>query len=328
MKTLWRLKWIVAVLVITMIPVSILLPRSIAVILNAATAACMLSLFIYDQRMILHPLLLIRKGLEEDNVEETLQEIRQSRNSADVGTIFRDVISHYTTKQDAEIYTRQVELAALQSQINPHFLYNTLDAIRGQAIQDNNREVAMMIQTLSAFFRYSISRKGNAVTLRDELDNVQNYMKIQQYRFEDRFRLEMEIDSPEVYDFYVPRLILQPIVENAILHGLENKRNGGVITIDVEETDDLVIMISDNGKGMTLQELDDLNGRILAEKAEQEEAPALGKHKGIALVNVQKRIELIFGVPYGLHVYSSIGQGTDVEITLPIIRQEEEMNVE
>ena len=221
-----------------------------------------------------------------------------------------------------------MELAALQSQINPHFLYNTLDAIRGQAIQENNREVAMMIQTLSAFFRYSISRKGDAVTLRDELDNVQNYMKIQQYRFEDRFRLEMEIEDPEVYDYYVPRLILQPIVENAIQHGLENMRSGGLITIDVEETDDLLIMISDNGKGMTLQELDELNGRILTEKVVKKEPVSAEKHKGIALVNVQKRIELFFGVPYGLHVYSSVGQGTDVEITLPIIRQEEEMRVE
>ena len=79
---------------------------------------------------------------------------------------------------------------------------------------------------------------------------------------------------------------------------------------------------------MTLQELDELNGRILAEKAEKKESPSSEKHKGIALANVQKRIELFFGVPYGLHVYSSIGQGTDVEITLPIIRQEEEMSVE
>ena len=328
MKLLWRLKWIVAVLVVALIPVLILLPRRAGVILSAGAALSLLVILVFEQRIFLKPLLRIQKGLEEDRVEEVLQEVQQDKDEEEVGTVFRNVISHYTTKQDAEIYSRQVELAALQSQINPHFLYNTLDAIRGQAIQDNNREVAMMIQTLSAFFRYSISRRGNAVTLRDELDNVQNYMKIQQYRFEDRFQLEMEIDDPEVYDYYVPRLILQPIVENAIQHGLENKRSGGLITIDVEETDDLIIMISDNGKGMTLQELDDLNGRILSENAGKKETLPPGKHKGIALENVQKRIELFFGVPYGLHVYSSIGQGTDVEITLPIIRQEEEMSVE
>ena len=328
MKILWRLKWIAVILVTALIPVSILLPRTAGIAVSVAAAVCVIILLVNDQKKVLRPLLRLQKGLEENRVEETLQGILENRDSADVGAVFRDMISHYTTKQDAEIYARQVELAALQSQINPHFLYNTLDAIRGQAIQENNREVAMMIQTLSAFFRYSISRKGNAVTLRDELDNVQNYMKIQQYRFEDRFRLEMEIDDPEVYDYYVPRLILQPIVENAILHGLENKRSDGVITIDVEETDDLLIMISDNGRGMTLQELDTLNGRILSDKAEGEEPLSAGKHKGIALVNVQKRIELFFGEPYGLHVYSSIGQGTDVEITLPIIRQEEEMNVE
>ncbi|MBO5520850.1 MAG: sensor histidine kinase [Eubacterium sp.] len=316
------------ILVAALVPVLILLPHLAAVILSAGVAVSLFVLLVYDRRMLYRPLLRIRKGLEEERVEEVLQEIRLDEEGEEVGNIFQDVISYYTAKQDVEIYSRQVELAALQSQINPHFLYNTLDAIRGQAIQDNNREVAMMIQTLSAFFRYSISRKGNAVTLRDELDNVQNYMKIQQYRFEDRFRLDMEIEDPEVYDYYVPRLILQPIVENAIQHGLENIREGGLITIDVEETDDLIIMISDNGRGMTLQELDELNGRILAEKAEKKEAPSSEKHKGIALANVQKRIELFFGVPYGLHVYSSIGQGTDVEITLPIIRQEEEMSVE
>ena len=328
MKLLWRLKWCVMILVAALVPVLILLPHLAAVILSAGVAVSLFVLLVYDRRMLYRPLLRIRKGLEEERVEEVLQKIRLDEEGEEVGNIFQDVISYYTAKQDVEIYSRQVELAALQSQINPHFLYNTLDAIRGQAIQDNNREVAMMIQTLSAFFRYSISRKGNAVTLRDELDNVQNYMKIQQYRFEDRFRLDMEIEDPEVYDYYVPRLILQPIVENAIQHGLENIREGGLITIDVEETDDLIIMISDNGRGMTLHELDELNGRILAEKAEKKESPSSEKHKGIALANVQKRIELFFGVPYGLHVYSSIGQGTDVEITLPIIRQEEEMSVE
>lgn len=328
MKILWRLKWIVAILVLALIPVLILLPRRAAVILSAGAALSLLVILVYDQRMFLRPLLRMQKGLEDGRVEEALQEIQNNPDEEEVGTVIQDVISYYTTKQDVEIYSRQVELAALQSQINPHFLYNTLDAIRGQAIQDNNREVAMMIQTLSAFFRYSISRRGNAVTLRDELDNVQNYMKIQQYRFEDRFRLEMEIDDPDVYDYYVPRLILQPIVENAIQHGLENMRSGGLITIDVEEADDLIIMISDNGKGMSLQELDELNGRIMAEKAEENRLAPAGKQEGIALVNVQKRIELFFGVPYGLHVYSSIGRGTDVEITLPVIRQEEEMNVE
>lgn len=328
MKTLRRVKWILTFLGLALIPATVLIPGDRELPLIIILAACLLILLGYDLRMILNPLIRMQDSLKEDRVEETLQEITRSQEATDVGQVFRGVVNHYTTKQDAEINTRQVELAALQSQINPHFLYNTLDAIRGQAIQDNNREVAMMIQTLSAFFRYSISRKGNAVTLRDELDNVRNYMKIQQYRFGDRFQLELDVENPEAYDYYVPRLIFQPIVENAIMHGLEDKRSGGVITIDVEETDDLIVMISDNGKGMTLSELDALNDRIMGEKTEGEKADAAGKHAGIALVNVQKRIELFYGVPYGLHVYSSIGQGTDVEITLPIIRQEEEMHVE
>ena len=315
------------VLIVILILVVIFIPGDKELPVIIVIVAAMVLLTIYNVRMVILPLERIQDSLVEGHVEETLQEITGSQETTAVGSTFRDVINYYTTKQDAEIYSRQIELAALQSQINPHFLYNTLDAIRGQAIQENNREVAMMIQTLSAFFRYSISRKGNTVTLRDELDNVRNYMKIQQYRFGDRFTLDLDIDDPEVYDFYVPRLIFQPIVENAIMHGLKDMRSGGLITIDVEETDDLIIMISDNGAGMTLSQLDALNDRILGESADVE-TDGSGKHAGIALVNVQKRIELFFGAPYGLHVYSSVGQGTDVEITLPIVRQEEEMNVE
>ena len=209
MKTLRRVKLILLILILCLIPVSVFLTRQIAMILSVFVAVCMVVVLRYDLHMILNPLIRIRDSIKEKRLEETLQQIEWSEESTDVGNVFLDVVNYYTSKQDAEIYSRQIELAALQSQINPHFLYNTLDAIRGQAIQENNREVAMMIQTLSAFFRYSISRKGNAVTLRDELDNVQNYMKIQQYRFGDRFQLELEVDDPEAYDYYVPRLIFQ-----------------------------------------------------------------------------------------------------------------------
>lgn len=239
------------------------------------------------------------------------------------------LIKHYLSlkinRNNAEIFTKQTELTALQSQINPHFLYNTLDTIRGQAMCDDNIEVAKMIETLASFFRYSISRKGNLVKLRDEFNNINNYMRIQQYRFNHRFSMEIVIDDENTaaYDYYVPRLILQPIVENAIIHGLEEKIEGAQVLIEVDIAEDMIITVSDNGKGMSLKELDELNGRIHSEiTGLVEEDKSHGT--GIALPNINKRIQLLFGEKYGLNVYSSEGCGTDVELILPTNHHAEE----
>ena len=261
----------------------------------------------------------------EDHPKTIVEEIVKIAPKNEVGDLIRGVVSFSRADQEADYYAKQIELAALQSQINPHFLYNTLDTIRGQALIDGNAEVAEMIKTLSSFFRYSISRKGAAVTLRDELENIQNYMKIQQYRFGDRFRLEVDIDEPSVLDYYIPRLIFQPIAENAIVHGLKDTLRGGIISISVEAEDDLIIMISDNGKGMSLDELDALNRRIHAVVADSgEDAPKDAAHTGIALANVHRRIELLYGAPYGVNIYSSANRGTNVELVLPIREVEEE----
>ena len=216
---------------------------------------------------------------------------------------------------------KQTELTALQSQINPHFLYNTLETIRGQALIDDNVEIARMVEALSAFFRYSISRKGNLVTLRDELANIENYMLIQRYRFNNRFSMEVIVDEEDemAYDFLIPRLIIQPVVENVIFHGLEEKLEGGKVTIEVIVTDqNLILTISDNGKGIDGQKLKELNSRIQSDDVELDEGEKRNqRNTGIALPNIHKRIQLLFGDEYGVNVYSTAGQGTDVEITIP-----------
>lgn len=176
-----------------------------------------------------------------------------------------------TKKNTAQIFDKQTELTALQSQINPHFLYNTLECIRGQAMLDDNIEIAKMVEALSSFFRYSISKKGNLVTLRDELSNIENYMLIQRYRFNNRFSMEIIIDEEDeaAYDFLVPRLIIQPVIENAIFHGLEERMEDGIVSIEVIVTDlDMIITISDNGKGIDCEELEELNNRINANDME------------------------------------------------------------
>lgn len=205
-----------------------------------------------------------------------------------------------TVKNSAQILNKQTELTALQSQINPHFLYNTLESIRGQALVDDNLEIAQMVEALSSFFRYSISRKGNLVTLRDELANIENYMMIQRYRFNNRFSLEVILDEEDeaAYDFLIPRLIIQPVVENAIFHGLEEKLEGGKVTIEVIVTDqNLILTISDNGKGMNGEKLKELNARIQSDEVIlDEEAKETQRNTGIALPNIHKRrVRLLSG---------------------------------
>lgn len=223
-------------------------------------------------------------------------------------------------RRDVEEYNRQATLEALQSQINPHFLYNTLECIRGQALLDDNRDIAEMLEKLGTFFRYSISRKDNIVTLFEELQNIRSYMYIQNYRFFNHYQLEIlfEEDQKKLESCAVPKLMLQPIVENSILHAFEN-RIKGTITIDIDADDkNLIITVSDDGIGMDPNTLQNLNDRI-AGKQDNIVRPLKSHGNGIALENVNKRIGILFGQEYGMHVYSTPGSGTDVEIFLPRI---------
>ncbi|MEG2783156.1 MAG: histidine kinase [Lachnospiraceae bacterium] len=239
----------------------------------------------------------------------------------EISVLVEKIVEQKTRENSVEMFDKQAKLTALQSQINPHFLYNTLESIRGQALMDGNDEIAKMMEALASFFRYSISRKGNLVTLRDELKNIENYMTIQRYRFNNRFSLEIFIDEEDemAYDYLIPRLIIQPIVENAIFHGLEECLEGGKVEIEVIVTDkNLLITVSDNGQGMDAKKLQLINQRINSAAKYIKEPKGESKvNTGIALPNIHKRIQLLFGEEYGLQVYSTLNQGTDVEITIP-----------
>lgn len=264
----------------------------------------------------------LRKYIREDCDEERLyMAAKEDPHMEQVYLLVEKYANDRTRKNSAKIFDKQTELTALQSQINPHFLYNTLDSIRGQALIDDNKEIARMVEALAAFFRYSISRSGNLVRLREELANIENYMLIQRYRFNNRFSLEVIVDEgdEEAYNFLIPKLIIQPVVENAIFHGLEEKLEGGSVTIEAIVTEqNLILTISDNGKGMDEETLNKLNSRIRNNGSEMVEVGEKGqRNTGIALPNIHKRIQLLFGEEYGVNVYSTAGQGTDVEITIP-----------
>ena len=221
-----------------------------------------------------------------------------------------------------KVQNKQAKIAALQSQINPHFLYNTLECIRSEALLYECDSIARMAKALAAFFRYSISNKENIVTIRDELRNIENYFLIQSYRFENKFALEINVegDREEVGNYLIPKLSLQPIVENAIFHGLETKAENGKVTIRIYTTDqELVVVISDNGTGIDWDTLVSMR-QALEQTEERRESGDDGSIHGETAgmdAHVNQRIQLAFGNRYGLRLYSTTGIGTDVEIWLP-----------
>lgn len=217
---------------------------------------------------------------------------------------------------------KQAEYLALQNQINPHFLYNTLEGVRGEALSSGMDSIAEMTEALATYFRYTISNVEKLVTLEDELENIENYYIIQQYRFGDRLSLSINIDAeeaPKVLGYRMPKLTLQPIIENSIYHGLEPKLGDGKLRIKVETTQNrLIITVSDNGTGFEEQHLSQLNkalGSVSLDYVKQDSQ----RRGGIAIINVNSRIKLLFGEEYGIYIYSTPGAGTDVEITLPIV---------
>lgn len=225
------------------------------------------------------------------------------------------------------ISKKQAQYLALQNQINPHFLYNTLESIRSEALCSGMDGVASMTEALATFFRYTISNVDKLVTLEDELSNIENYYIIQQYRFGDKLSFSIEYDEEEddlsALNLFLPKLVLQPIVENSIYHGIEPKIGKGNLRIRIDCTyDRLIIRISDDGMGIPGEILEELNNKLLTNSMEDLVETKREKKGGIAIINVNNRIKLLFGEEYGVYIYSTKGVGTDVEITLPVITEQ------
>ena len=233
----------------------------------------------------------------------------------------------YSLLDKSELITvskKKSEYLALQNQINPHFLYNTLEGIRAEALIAGVDSIAEMTEALATYFRYTISQVNNLVTLEEELANVENYYYIQQFRFGSKLDLRVRYnceDEEEALMCQLPKLTLQPIVENSIYHGLEQKIEKGHLDIKITMTDKhLIIKISDDGVGMEKGQVKAMNEKLRALRLEEEDNEETGKRVGIAMKNINNRIKLLFGEEYGIYIYSQPDVGTDVEITLTIVR--------
>ena len=207
---------------------------------------------------------------------------------------------------------RKSELAALQSQINPHFLYNTLESITWMIESGKNQDAVFMISELAKLFRISLSRGKTIISIKDELQHCRNYMNIQKYRYKERFETEYDI-SEEIYSFCTVKLILQPILENAIYYGvgdMDKDEDPRIVVRGWKQEQDIYIAVSDNGIGMRHEDVENiLTGN----------QKAIKHGSGVGLINVHTRIRLMFGKKYGLIVESEPDEGTTVTIHLPAV---------
>ncbi|MCQ2519921.1 MAG: sensor histidine kinase [Lachnospiraceae bacterium] len=226
-----------------------------------------------------------------------------------------DLLAQVTEEQ---INLREAELELLQAQINPHFLYNTLDTIVWLAEGNRQKEVVEMVKNLSDFFRTSLSRGREMVSLSDELLHVSSYLKIQQVRYQDILDYEVNVDE-SLYAFQIPKISIQPLVENALYHGIKNKRGLGKITITSEkETDHFNIVIIDDGIGMSSERLTEVRQGLHDATFSPQVGLEKEKKKNMyGLLNVNERIKLKFGNEYGISIDSEYQSGSVVKVRLP-----------
>ena len=220
-----------------------------------------------------------------------------------IKVLMSDLVAEHNAKRKSEFDT-------LQSQINPHFLYNTLDIIVWMIENENSDKAVNIVTALAKFFRISLSKGKNIITVKDEVEHVRNYLMIQNMRFKDRFEYSIDVDE-EVLSYSSLKLMLQPLVENAIYHGMEFMDGDGEIDVKVfKEDNSLYFTITDNGLGMS----EDMVETLLS----KDFVPSK-KGSGIGVKNVNERIKLYFGSEYGLKVESEPDEGTKITIHLPAV---------
>lgn len=204
---------------------------------------------------------------------------------------------------------RIAEFNSLQAQINPHFLYNTMDMINWMALQGQTSEISSAVQKLSRFYKLTLSRKNSISTIGDEEEHVSIYLQIQNMRYHDNISFISDIPD-ELTEYQIPKLTLQPVIENSVLHGILEKdsKSGTIVLTGWMEDQDVVLLISDDGVGIPPDKLSDIISGSGA---------GSGKGTNIAVYNTHRRLQILYGSSYGLSYTSQQGQGTEVQIRLP-----------
>jgi len=255
------------------------------------------------------------KDFERDAGHYVFQPVRGSAEVGELSDDFGHMVLRIQTLMERvrreEVDLRKTELKALQAQINPHFLYNTLDSIAWMCEQDRCADAVKMVHALARLFRISISRGHELIPIAKELEHAESYLQIQKYRYKNQFTYSFDVD-PACLDWYCNKITLQPIIENAILHGLDLLVEEGHIDVSVaRDGDDVVFRVRDNGVGMSPEQT-----AFILERDTQDRT-------GIGIKNVNDRLQIYFGKQYGLRLTSELDVGTCVEIRMPRIEEAE-----
>lgn len=251
------------------------------------------------------------REVEKGNFENVLLDVQGEneidRLSANFNMMTTEIKHLMEQNVEDQRQKRKSELMALQAQINPHFLYNTLDSIIWMAEWGKNKEVVLMTSSLAKLLRQSISNQNELVKVEDEVEYTRSYLTIQKMRYKDKLEYDILVE-PEILNYKVAKLILQPLVENAIYHGIKYKEGKGKVLIEgFLRDDELILRITDDGIGMTEEQMSHL-----FEKRETDT-----RRNSVGVRNVHDRIGLYYGKEYGLTFESAVGEGTKVEIHIP-----------
>jgi sensor histidine kinase YesM len=254
---------------------------------------------------------------EKTNNQDTSGDVLKVLVFSDLMLVITFVAVFYILRRVKKSITEPVqatELKLLQAQINPHFLYNTLDTIVWLAETKQNEQVSKMVTSLSDFFRTTLSKGEDYITVREEESHIRSYLEIQQFRYRDILEYKIQIDE-EIYEFEILKMTLQPLVENALYHGIKNKRGlGHIVVTGVKRDGFLEFKVSDDGLGMKKERLDFIRHVVCDGKKTRDSASS-----GFGLYNVAKRLKLYYGKKCQINIDSTYGEGTTVLLVIPAI---------
>jgi len=251
-------------------------------------------------------------SLEIDGKDEIAMLARQFNSMVgSINGLVEEVHDSNQQKRLLESKQNEIKFKMMASQINPHFLFNALESIRMKAHLKGEKEISQVVRLLGKLMRKNLEVSRRKTTLEDEFDIVRCYLDIQKFRYEDRLRYALNIE-PDAERIPIPPLIIQPLVENAVIHGLENKEEGGTVTVNVRflGTDELLVEVVDDGAGMSDRKIEELHESL--RDTDDEERNRIG------LRNVHMRLQLTYGNAYGLHIESASGEGTRIYFTIPL----------
>ena len=266
----------------------------------------------------LHELCVLMEKVQKGDFSVRMKERTGQSEIAQISQSFNEMVGQteelFCQLEHSYKVREDLRLAALRAQVNPHFLFNTLNSIKWMAMMNGDAKVGKMISSLGHLLQFTLASNSELVSVEREIACLKDYVEIQRMRFGEKFELAVEIPD-ELMNFQIPLFIFQPIVENSILHAFDDDCDAGIITIGADDTDESVrFFIRDNGKGMDISQIRD---------PVDDELRAKGKFSRVGLKNVDERIKIIYGEGYGISVESVIGEGSTVYLSFPAIPREE-----